>query len=503
MADTLTLLSEAHSMYQDLGRDRVPAGSVWDLENWVPDIIGAPLRGRGSWLYQNTDSLTNDPDGMLYALYAAGPRLLVAHGSSIADIPLGTPASSAAASTGGIIAVKQNPFQHRDRVIFPSGDGVNVAKSLTWNGSAFTLASLPGTSTFGRYGTVFKDRTVLANTAANPSRVGFSKPGDPTLAWDTISTIDTSQAVTAVAAQRNQILCFHASSVERLRGSTPPDSTATDPTGDMVLDTLFDRAGCYDARSVALWNDNVIFADARGIHITDGAIVRNMAAQGGILTPWRQYFGGDTSRGAVVSLAGVVYRDLYLCCIRSASGPPITFVCDIPTRRFYRFGNIDTTSFAFSVGISEKLYATHIDAAGSHPKKATDLTRLFDPDVSVVQRDGNGFSVLPILETGFLKLSKKAGYKRVLDLFFEYTAREATNSGQDVLELYYLTTPEDTVYEKLVPGLQWAGERLRRKVGFRRRVLGVTLKVWQVLLTRDTRLYDISARMYTEEESRV
>lgn len=497
MADVTIIWREAKGVFQDMGHDRVPAGNVWDLIDYVPEILGAPVRMRGKWNNVNTDALTNIPDGLIYANYKAGARLLAAHGALLADIPV---AGGASVAVGAIPATRQSPVQHRDRVIIPAADGLTAAKYVTWNGAAFTLADAPVSAVKGKFGTVFKDRVILGGPDADPSAVGFSKPGDPTTAWDALSLIKTSLALTGLAAQRNQILAFHGGSVERIRGTTPPDSTATDPTGDMILDSLFDKAGCYDARSIAYWNDNVIFADARGVHITDGAIVRNMAAQGGVESKWRRDFAEDTARGAVVTVAGGIYRDFYVVTIRSAAGAPITWICDIPTRKFVRFGNVNSSAYAFSIGLGEKLYA--VDATA---KKVTDLSAAFKPDDTVLQTDGNGVDVLPVVETGWLRMTNRESYKRFFELLMSYQVVEAADPGigvPPVLSVDYLHSPEDLAYKNL-GGFRYAAAYIRRKLPFRGRFLGAAFRVTQVRPTRDTRIYNLAVRMNEEEENRI
>lgn len=491
--DLTPIWREAKGVYQDSGRDNVPVGYVWDLIDYVPEILGAPVRMRGRWNFKS-GALPSPPDGLIYAPFKAGSKLLAADGANLSDVDIATVSNL---TVGTISQTKQNPVFHRDRVIIPANNGTAQAKLVSWNGTVFTLADAPLSAMPGRFASVFKDRVLLGGSIADPTSVAFSKPGDPTVAWDALSIIPTSLPLTGIAAQRNQVLCFHGGSVERIRGTVPPDSSASDPTGDMVLDSLFDLAGCYDARSIAYWNDNVIFADARGIHITDGAIVRNMAVQGGIESKWRRDFHEDTSRGTVLSVAGGVFRDFYIITIRSTSGAPITWVCDIPTRRFTRFGNVDSTAYALSIGTGEKIYAT--DAA---TQKVTDLSPCFNPDPTVVQTDGNGIDVLPTIETGWMRLGRAEGWRRVLDFFLSYETVENVDSGLTVLQLDYLHSPSDTTYEAL-GGFRMAADYIRRKLPVRRRLMGVAFKLSQIRPTRDTRVYDISARQYPEEAHRL
>jgi hypothetical protein len=487
MANLTPFVRDIRGVYSDRARDRLPDGSLWQLRDWVPLILQAGARIRGAWKYQSP-ALTNPPDGMLYAPFRAGSRLLVANGTAIHSVPVD---SVGATSIGTIPAAMQNPVFWRNRAIVPAADGTSPARFIVFDGTTFTLTDAPGTALTGRFACIFKDRLVLGNSVGEPTQVAFCKPGDPTIPWDSISKISTSYMLTGIAAQRTQVLCFHQSSVERLRGTTPPDSTLTDQTGDMILDVLFDRAGCYDARSIAYQNDNVLFADARGIFLTDGAIVRNVTQQGGASNLWRETFElGGTSP---LSIAGVVHQDYYICVVRHSGQPPISLVLDIDARRLFTLSNIDAACLAYSVGAAEKLFGVQ-----TAEKRVTDLTPVFEPDSTVMQIDGNGTPVLPRLSSGWEQLNKKPGYKRVLDLHFSYLADR--DDDVEVLRASYGNTPTGT--DRVLGELHTQPKFHRRKMAVRRRLEGLSVTLEQLVPTRDTRLFDISVRQTPEESSR-
>jgi len=492
MADLSPLLREIRGVYSDRARDRLPDGSVWEMIDWVPDLMQAGARIRGAWLYKST-VLPSPPDGLLYAPFIAGPKLFVISGSYAHDIPL-SGAIGATQFSAAIPPTRQNPIFHRNRVVVPAADGVTNCTIITWDGiNPPVPATGPGgaiNSATGRYATVWKDRTVLANSNTQPSIVRYSQIGDPTIAFDDLSKVNTSYAVTGLAAQRAQVLCFHDSSVERLRGTTPPDSTLTDKTGDLTLDVLWDRAGCYDARSIAYWQDNVLFADARGIQLTDGSVVRNVTVQGGVINLWHQVFNRG---GKPDTVAGGVYRDYYLCTLRKAGYPPYTFVVDIPNRKVFTIGNVDSACYAFSVATVEQLFGTN-----QQTKQVTDLTPVFDPDASKLQIDDNGTAVLPTISTGWDRLTRKPGFKRVIEAHVSYTADRDDN--QEVLQTYYINSPIGA--DKALGQLRPSKSYIRRPVPIRRRMEGLGMKITQTLPTKDTRLFDISVRTYPEEPSR-
>jgi len=502
MADLVPLLSDIRGVYSDIGRDRLPAGSVWELIDWVPVTAQASARQRGAWTYQSP-ALPSRPDGMIYAPFLQGPKLLVANAATLSEVPVDSYGATTRSTT--IPPTRQNPVFHRDRVIIPAADGVTVAKYVHWDGASFVFSDgATGTSpngAYGRYATVWKDRLVLANTVAQPQQVSFSKPGNPSdpanpdFLWDSISIFNTNYPVTGLAAQRTQVLAFHDSSVERLRGTIPPDSSASPDqvTGDINQDVLFDRAGCYDARSIAPWNDNVIFCDSRGIFLTDGALVKNLAYQAGIQNLWHQVF----QRALPDTISGAVHRDYYVVTIRQPSYTPFTFVVDLQQRRAFTFGNIDATCFAFSIGSAEKLFGTN-----AATKQVTDMSNVFDPDTTKLQIDGNSTPVLPVIATGWNRLTGKPGRKRVIDMHLSYVCDR--DDDVEALQVDYVTSPisPDRNLGQFRTTAVDPDKYARRKMIVRRRMEGLAVKLTQLVPTRDTRLYDISLRAFPEEASK-
>ncbi|HEY7421452.1 MAG TPA: hypothetical protein VH541_05535 [Gaiellaceae bacterium] len=488
MADLTPLLKEVAGIYVDRARDRLPDGSVWQMTDWVPESLQAGVRMRGRWTWQSV-ALSAGPDGMIYAPYSTGSRLLSACGASLYNIPL---ASVGGTAVGTIPATKQNPVFHRNTVIIPAASGSSPAKRVTFDGTTFGFADEDASALTGRYACVFKDRLVLGGSAGQPSRLAFSKVGNPAGAWDAISLFDTAYDLTGLAAQRTQVLCFHASSVERLRGTTPPDSTLTNQKGDMTLDVLFDRAGCYDARSIAAWNDNILFCDARGIFLTDGAVVRNVTDQAGMMNEWRLTFkrGGNPP----LSVAGVVHQDYYLCCVRNSGYPPVTFVTDLPSRRMFKLSNIDATCFAFSIGTTEELYSC--DTA---TKRVTYLTNMFVPDSTVLQIDDNSTPVLPTISTGWSRLTKAEGFKRIHDMHVAYEAHR--DDDVEVWRAFYTNAPSGI--DQALGEFRTKNQYGRSKIAVRRRLPGFATTLTQLVPTKDSRLYEISLRAYPEEPSRL
>ena len=106
-------------------------------------------------------------------------------------------------------------------------------------------------------------------------------------AWDALSYVDTARAVTAFAPMWAQILVFHTTAIEKIRGTIPP-GTNLDP--DMFSTRSPTRSAATTRARSCDWQENVIFANSRGVHLTDGATMRSLTEQGGIGDFWRTIY---------------------------------------------------------------------------------------------------------------------------------------------------------------------------------------------------------------------
>jgi len=481
------LLRDITGMARDTARDRMPQGMVWDLGDWIPAFADAPLRGRGGWVFQS-NALPAQAGAMVYAPYQNGDKLLVMlDNNQVADVNISSVGSTLLTPT--VWPTRCNPVFYNDTVYVFHKDGTQPPVGLLYNGSAYSTQTLPAsTSNQGAYGAIYHDRLVTAGDARDRRLVAFSKPTNPVAVWEPTSIFRSAQPVTGLAVMRNMMLLFHKGSVERIRGTTPPDPTLSNPTGDMEMDTLFDKAGCWDARSIAYWQDNVVFADARGVHMTDGSIVRNLISQGGLLSMWRQAFNN------AVSLCGSVFLDFYVCCLRTSDKPPLFLVCDLNKRTWYRFTNVDVTCMATSIGSFERLWGTDV------PNLRTNhLSAMFFPDTTVLAQDADGKYVFTNLETGWVRGGKE-GRKRIRHLYVSYDHRLAEGLHGNSVKVSFIHSPEATVWHDSRRMLRGTSEYRRLRVPVDLGAYGAAFKLTQLAPSYDLRLYDIGINQWAQEE---
>lgn len=475
----VTLLQRGYSrgIKRDVPRDQMEQGSLWNCVDFIPNSLDAPLRKRGGWSH-GSDALGagSYAAAAAFADFTTGSKLVVINDSGA--LYSVNPSTLAVTSEGAAqVPVAPMPL-HRNVLVIPSPDGSTSVKKYTSGAPAALAASAPA----GIHAAVYKDRTVLANVAAEPQRVYFGPGGVPTGTWDTTSSyIDASFPITALAAMRNVVVVFGRGRCERIRGSTPPPNT------DMVREPLFDT-GCIDARTVVPYGDNIIFANQEGIWLTDGSVLENLAESAGLLTYWLDLMDDYASTW---TLAAGLHRGHYVVSVMDGSTFVDGIALEVNSRLWFRLSNVKARMFARAVGASEELYFARRDS----PRVGA-LSSMFFPTDSV-RNDADGTAVTPLLETSFFK--DKATTKRWHRAYlgYELTAPSTTAT----LALSYITAPEATSYTALASfSEQSSYDRVRKPMQFRAR--GVAFKIAQSAASADTRIHEIEAEVHSLEGSR-
>jgi hypothetical protein len=170
-------------------------------------------------------------------------------------------------------------------LIFPCGDGTTAP--IKYDGAA-APAALGGTPPAGKFCEIYKTRLVLGGKSGNENRLYFSPTPDIGATWDTTNSwIDCDHAITGIAALHNALLIFSQGHTERIIGSTPPPGSDMDrsPLGDI---------GCTDARSIVVQEGNCLFANPRGVYLTNGAGFASLTTEGQVETYWQSLLSATT-----------------------------------------------------------------------------------------------------------------------------------------------------------------------------------------------------------------
>ena len=264
-----------------------------------------------------------------------------------------------------------------DKLIITANNGTTIPKY--YNGT--TVADVAATAPAGKFAEVYKTRLVLGNTSANPNRLFFSPTPDITTAWDTTNSwIDCDYTITGLAATSNQLMIFSQGHTERIIGSTPP------PGSDMDR-TVIGSVGCTDARSICVQENNVLFANPRGVYLTNGSGFASLTTEGLIESYWQGLFASYAASTWTIS-AGI-YRSFYFVTIMNGSTHIDTLMCNVPRRAWWRLTNTKACAFTSAVGVSEELYY-----ADRSTNRVTAMSGIFAP-ASGNKNDASGTAVTP------------------------------------------------------------------------------------------------------------
>lgn len=457
-------------MQRDYPRDSMPGEAAWNLVDWIPAELNAPLRKRGGFQYVgNTMSGVTSMTGIASAPFSAGTQVVgIDQAGKVWNI-------LAATTPGTAVVPEQNPVFYRNKLIIPAANGTSAPQA--YDGS--TVAALGVTAPAGLYADVYKDHLMLGRNTANPTRLFFSNPADPTT-WDTTLQVwDTSDTLTGIASVRNAILCFHGDTTERIRGSIPP------PGGDFTMDTFL-HVGCLDAQSIVKWNDQVIFAGSSGVYMTDGASNVDLTRSGGMVNYWHDNI--MPSYATTWHLVAGLYRNHYCLAILDNSNVMQDFlICNLLTRNWYRFSNFAGTAMGWVTSPAEELYV----GIGARVAK---MSSCWSP-AAANKLDANGTAVLPILETpirrGFQRFHRRwvqsEGFQTWKAFYVNYDLRDAATDNPQ-LQFAYVTTPEATSYTT-VGTVPETTTQARVRLGFGGPYRGIGLKITQTQPSSETKLY--------------
>ena len=487
MGAPVSLLANARAFARDYARDTMPPGYLWDVWDFVPAIIDTNLTGRGAWRWGSVDTGSGDPEVGTLATFKEGDQLLIqTTGGHLVRV---NPDTYAVTDLGASPRGAQNPVQLGETVVHFDGNGAAVPQ--LWRNAG------PVNGDFGgkhpRVGTVWKSAVISGGATGEESVIRYSVAGADlatAAAYDANAFDTTSGRVTALQAMRSVVLIFHPSSVERLRGSVFPNTAAAEE-GDLFIEGLFDRIGCKFPKSIAIWNDNCIFADEHGVHMTDGAIVRTLTTLGGISYFWRLLYEN------AVSVAGTVFLDYYVITVRKPLLPPITLICDLNRRQWFRFMNIDALCYIAAGG---SVGMERVWAGIASTNRLARIGPTFYPDPTIAQIDDNLVPVNPGFETAWYRLGQE-GRKRARFVYLSYDLRCFSATAEPLI-VSYITSPENPNYT-IAGGLPETERYTRYRLPLQRFPYGIAFAVHSTGSIGALRIYGLAIEAAAAERSRV
>jgi hypothetical protein len=148
--------------------------------------------------------------------------------------------------------------------------------------------------------------------------------------------------------------------------------------------------GCTDARSIVVQEDNCLFANPRGVYLTNGAGFASLTTEGLVESYWQGLFSGYDP--ASWSISAGVFRSFYFVTVMNGSTLIDTLMCNVPRRAWWRLTNMKPLMFSQAVGASEELYY-----ADRSTNRIVQMSGIFNP-ASGNKNDANGTAVTPAVE---------------------------------------------------------------------------------------------------------
>ena len=504
MSTPFPLLVSYTGMTQDVPRDELPSGKLWDCADFIPIKLGEVLAKRGGWTYASP-ALTGES-------YVQGLCRTPAYGAGEFNVAVGgtgavlTYTNSTQSSLGTAFAVSQNPFVSTAgnpalwMVVIPAASGTTTPKS--WDGTTFQ--DLAGTPPKAIYGAPWNGYALLANgeigSTAHPGRLWFSAAGDCTT-WDTTNSwFDFDDPVVGIGILRTGILVFHARTTSRLTGTTPPNASAL---GDLVEDDPF-TVGCLDARSITYWNDNVIWAGSQGVYMTDGTTITDLTEIGGMKNYWKSQL---TNFGSGWRCAAGIYRDNLMVAIVDNTGAMIAcLVLDLNTvgttdTIWYRFTNFPGLCFMSLGGQSVEKTVMGLGSSGH----VADMAEVFHFGNS---SDGDGTAIQPQLQTGlfrgFMHLHRKWIQSMAIQSWRRFWLNyEMVDGGSAPTLTVSYATDIDASWTAISTTLPAASLTVRKKLNLFFQGRGVMFKIAQTNASTDTKLRAIELEFSPLEAGRL
>jgi hypothetical protein len=462
----------SRGMVRDAPRDAIPKSGVYDSADYLLHQQGLAQKRGGTAYAGPAMTAATYADAVAFAEFPAGSKVVaIGDNGHIYTVAAGATTDLGGSTVSTVDTPKLRVGAGKNLLVIPNANG--TGGPVKYDGSA-APAALGGTPAAGKYCAIYKTRVVLGGNNANPNRLFFSPTPDIESTWDTTNAwIDCDYAITGIASLHNVLLIFSQGHTERIIGSTPPPGSDMDraPIGSI---------GCTDARSIVIQEGNAIFANPRGVYLTNGAGFASLTTEGLIETYWQSLFSGYDP--TTWTIAAGVLRSFYFVHILDNNGALVAaLMCYVPRRAWWRLTNMRGRMFATAVGAQDDLYY-----ADRSTNRVTKLGGIFMPAAGN-KADANGSSVTPSLEMRMI--GQGTELKAYGDAHLTYDLQDAA-SDAPTLAVSVAPGVEAPTYTAVAesPLAATSGAK-RRRLTVSRDTQGLSVKITQTGPSAKTELY--------------
>ena len=287
-----------------------------------------------------------------------------------------------------------------DILIVCNGNGTSAPWKVTVAAGVASPGTLGGSPPTGTLLVNHNNRIVMAGVAGKPNRIYFSPQPNVEATWDLAQHfLDMTYPVTALASVQGVLLVFSQNFCERVVGDQPPG----EPGNNMAIQPL-GAQGCTAPLTIQQWGANIIFANGKGVFVTNGAGFDSLTEKSngtGISEFWKSLQVAVYNTGVV----GALYNQKFYF-INISGGNGGSLVCYLPTKSWWQISNMSFLWADSSQDVTGQDEVFHVGAYtafgvyGNHCDQIVICSRMFQPLFNGVDDVGfNGNSLTPRLVT--------------------------------------------------------------------------------------------------------
>jgi hypothetical protein len=462
---------------RDPPRASIPMGGLYNAIDFQLDSPGIAYKRGGTTYAGPAMAAATQARALIYANYIAGAQLLaVGDNGHLYKVTSG--ATTDVNTLGAAYVPVCKPVYHhggqKEYVVIPTFDGSAVPKH--YNGTV--VSAMTGVPQ-GTICATYKGRLVLANDHVHKVRLWFSPAtvalgNDIDQTWDVANAwLDADFPVTGLAPLQNSLLVFSNEQTERLTGSTPPPGTDFDhaPVGAI---------GCTDARSISIWQNYAIFANARSIFMTNGVGFKDLLQEAGLVRYWQGILAGYVSTSWTIA-TGILWDKFLIVSIMNGNTFVDCLVSNLATNAWWRFSNLKAAMFAAAVGLRDELYYADLGA----PRVNT-VSGCWFPS-SINKLDADSTVVAPMLETKVMIPTPNV--KTYGRCWIDYDLRDAA-ADNPTLMVQVAPGVEATNFTAVAESpLQESTDEVRKTITAAKTSQGLTVRLTQSGPSAKTELY--------------
>ena len=165
-------------MKRDTAREALPQGALWNLVDFLPEVLGAVCRKRGGYgLRLARPGTLRELSAGIVAEYTAGQSVLALDGN--AHLVRGRDADHEGDDRARGRSRRATRSSTTTWSSSPTSSGATIPRKITRSGATHTIAALGGSPPAGSYALIYKDVVWLGGRRRLPQAHLLLRGGEP------------------------------------------------------------------------------------------------------------------------------------------------------------------------------------------------------------------------------------------------------------------------------------------------------------------------------------